>query len=292
MQLIQNTNDKYKQSLASVNNNTEDTEAVHVLATDEMEKAVAKCQQEYDAMVAKNGRIVSDNNNIVSLNYKMDNIKRIIEDKFVTIEETGFMNEFVEKIVTSYSICQFDLKHTKLANKSIIDCNSKHIKTGSRDGHCHATIMPDKENVHGYKSGKHCFRMYFKIRSTLRKWLFFGIYPFGVVPKDAMWGIVQDRIICNGKDDFDEKPNMEYLFWGTSKIDMLIDFDNGKISYVEVNDKKIYTLPKKFDTNISYTVHLYLGELGTEVQIAKIHVNMFGKNGKLVKWPIENYPRK
>ena len=59
---------------------------------------------------------------------------------------------------------------------------------------------------------------------------------------------------------------------------MLVDFDNGILSYSIVDDKvkgRKYTFSKRFDTNIA--VHLNMESKGTQVQIAKINVNMFGK---------------
>ena len=76
-----------------------------------------------------------------------------------------------------------------------------------------------------------------------------------------------------------------------NQIDMLIDFDKGILSYSIVGDaeNRKYTFKKKFDTNIGYTVQAHLLWPGTKVQIAKISVDLFGKNKKLVKWPIEKY---
>ena len=81
---------------------------------------------------------------------------------------------------------------------------------------------------------------------------------------------------------------------------MLVDFDNGILSYSIVDDNvknRKYTFTKKFNASIfsflsakiCYTVHLNFNCTGTEVQIAKIGVDMFGKNKNLVQWPIKKY---
>ena len=78
-------------------------------------------------------------------------------------------------------------------------------------------------------------------------------------------------------------------------IDMFVDFDQSVIIYKNVsnddnnnnqinNENKEYKM-NGFDRNIKYTIHFYWFEANTEIQCAKIDVNMFGKNAKLVKWP-------
>ena len=202
----------------------------------------------------------------------------------------------------SYSICQFDLKYTKLFDNGTIDCDNKHIKIGSKYDVCYSMILPDIKHAQGYSSGQHCFRMYYKNPRGPHQWLFFGIYKYGIVPEDVYtyryetsWGIT-DRgdglIYCNGEDEYD-KSNMSFLYsLNETQIDMLIDFDNGMLSYSIVDDNaknRKYAFKKKFDTRIAYTVHLNFWCEGTEVQIAKINVDMCGKNKKLVQWPIEKY---
>ena len=46
-----------------------------------MKKEILKCQTEYEKIVTNNLKIASANNNIYSLNYKIDNIKQLIENK-------------------------------------------------------------------------------------------------------------------------------------------------------------------------------------------------------------------
>ena len=73
---------------------------------------------------------------------------------------------------------------------------------------------------------------------------------------------------------------------------MYVDFDNGILSYSIVDDKqqdRKYTFKKRFNTNINYTVNVGFVYSGTEVQIAKIDVDMFGKKKNLVKWSKEKY---
>ena len=70
-----------------------------------------------------------------------------------------------------------------------------------------------------------------------------------------------------------------------NQIDMFVDFDNGILSYSIVDDKandRKYTCSNKFNVNIAYTVHIGFFWFETEVQIAKINANMFGKNKKLI----------
>ena len=61
-----------------------------------------------------------------------------------------------------------------------------------------------------------------------------------------------------------------FLYWlNENQIDMLINFDNGILSYSIVE--------KKFDTSIHYTAHLNFMWSGTQVQIAKINVDVIGE---------------
>ena len=128
---------------------------------DEMEKEIVRCQQEFNKIVSKNINTVSHNNSNISINYKKDDIKKVIENYFITIE-TARKNINVDKMFddikfyqlkddsSSYSICQFDLNHTKLSDESTIDFDNKYIKIGSNYGHCYGMIKPvkgeDKDN--------------------------------------------------------------------------------------------------------------------------------------------------
>ena len=308
LKLIENTNNTYKKHLTNVNvNNNKKSQ----LTKDEMEKEIFKCEQEYDNIVLNNVKKIAQNNNIVSLNYDINDIKQTVENKLIRIKTSKYNGQFIQNYAnikfyhinpdSLYSICQFDLKYTELRDGSTIDCDNKHIKIGSKNGNSYGMILPDTQNVQGYTSGQHCFRMYYKNPKGPNQWLFFGIYKYGVVPKDAntpwhetSWGIGDDgngRLYCNGKVEYDS--NMSFLYsLNENQVDMLVDFDNGIVSYSIVDDKvknKKYTLKKKFNTNIAYTVHLQLLWGGTQVQIAKINVDMFGKNKEFVKWPIEKY---
>ena len=310
LKLIENTNDKYKTFLTSVNKKQQPG----ALTKREIEKEILKSQQEYDTIVLNNVKIISNNNNIVSLNYNINDIKQIIENKFITIKTDKYNDEFVQKFANVkfyeskndpayYTICQFDLKHTKLSDGSTIDCENKHIKIGSKNyTHCYGMILGDKNNVKGYTSGQHCFRMYYKNPYGAHCYLLFGIYQCGIVPKnmrtawhETSWGIADNTeglIYCNGEVEWDES-NMSFLYSSDeNEIDMLIDFDNGILSYSIVDDKvenRKYIFKKQFNTSISYTVNIGFYHSKTEVQIAKINVEMFGKNKKMVKWPIEKY---
>ena len=303
LQLIQTTNDKYKKYLAS----SGDKEQASTTKKD-INKEISTCQKEYAKIISTSVGIASNNNNVLSLRFNMNDIKQIIENKFVKIGTTKYNTQPITKFAnvkfwTPYSVCQFDLKYTKLGNESTIDCDNKHIKIGSsKDNWGYGMILPDKQNVQGYSSGKHCFRMYYKNPKGPHHWLFFGIYKYGIVPKNAYiyrhetsWGIVDNTIgliVCNGKAKYD-KSNMSFLYsLNENQIDMCVDFDKGILSYSIVDDKKNdrkYTFAQKFNTNIGYTVNIGFLCAGTEVQIGKINVDMFGKNKKLVQWPIEKY---
>ena len=307
IKIIENTNDEYRKYLTNVHKPLQENEAV--VSKNEIEKKISKCQQMYDEIVAKNTKIVTNNNNILSLSYNINDIQKIIENEFVQIKTTQYNDKFIQTKFyhiahdSSYSICEFDLRYTELTNGSTINCDNNHIQVGSEASSSgHSTIFLAAQHVRGYSSGQHCFRMYYKNPEGPNQWLFFGIYKCGIVPKDMhthlhknSWGIGDGgigQIYCNGKRELD-KSNVSFLYsLNENQIDMLVDFDKGTLSYSIVDDfvdNRKYTFDKKFDTNIVYTVHLNLICAGTEVQVAKIHVDMFGKNKKLVKWPIEKY---
>ena len=86
---------------------------------------------------------------------------------------------------------------------------------------------------------------------------------------------------------------MSFLYsLNENQIDMLIDLDKRLLSYSIVDDNvknRKYTFQRKFNANVCYTVHLNFEWGGTEVQVAKIGVDMFGKNKKLVQWEIQKY---
>ena len=133
------------------------------------------------------------------------------------------MNVPTSKHSDSYSICQFDLNNTELSKGSIIDCDSKHIKTGSKMSLGYAMVLCDNNddnfNNNAYRSGQHCFRLYYK-NPYGSLTLLFGIYQSGVKPKnletaqhETSWGVGIGGcpwIFCNGKQKSD--PTMEYLY--------------------------------------------------------------------------------
>ena len=309
LKLITNTHDKYKKYLTQKENNNNNTNNDAISTKDKMIKAVLKCEQEFQKIVSSNIKTILQNYNSISLRYKKNEARKTIHNGLVTIENVKHSNGLLEKIANikfshkeddlSYSICQFDLKYTKLKEEIIIDCDNKHIKIESMSDFCYGMILPDTQHVQGYSSGQHCFRMYYKNPWGSNRWLFFGIYKCGVMPKDVYtyghetsWGIAdggKGLIYCNGKYECDES-NMSFLYSSSeNQVDMFVDFDKGILSYSIVDDKEkenIYTVKKLFDTSIAHTVHLNFYWLGTQAQIAKINVDMFGKNKKLVHWPI------
>ena len=123
IKLIQETNDKYKIYLAhaSIKNNKEFDS---IASKDEIQQKISKCEQEYDKMVSNNVAIISQNNNIVSLTYDMNDIKQIIENKLITIKTTKYNDQFIKKFeninFSRYSMRQFDLKYTKLLDENIV----------------------------------------------------------------------------------------------------------------------------------------------------------------------------
>ena len=301
LKLVKTTCTQYDSYLTPNLNNSD---AGGVLNKNQMKEAISKCQQEYNKIVSDNVKVVSNNSNIVSLDYNMNNIKDTIQNKLITIKtpkcddrfDENFGNiKFSKNETNSYSICQFDLKYTKLSDGSIIDFDNKHIKIGSQDSHCWALMLPDKKHVQGYKSGQHCFRMFYKNKVVL-----FGIHQHGdgsiksVQTTKTSWGIVNfgnGKIYCNGERGDDASSSFLYTS-GDNQIDMLVDFDKGILSYCIIDDKETdrkYTFTKRFDTSIFYTISVGLYYRETQVQIAKINVDMFGKNKKLVKWPIRKY---
>ena len=291
-----------------------DSEEGSVLSETQMKQSIAECVIEYRKVVADKQQVINKYNRLRLMHFDPSIAQQKIKDMFAFVDVieklhvlklTDFDYELQladDRCIITNRICQFDLKCTKLPDKSTIDCDNTHVKIGSTTGYGYSMILPDKENAQGYKSGQHCFRMYYKNPQGPRQWLLFGIYKYGIVPKDTWthvhetsWGIGDDgngRIQCNGQNEYD-KSNMSFLYsLNENQIDMFVDFDKGILSYSIVDDdvkNRIYTFSKKFDTNIAYTVHLNFWFAGTEVQIAKINVDMFGKNKTLVQWPIEKY---
>ena len=312
---VENTHAVYDSYLTTTLNNQDDheIESNSILSKNQMEKKLLDCRKEYKKEMSKNLITLSKNNNTCVLTYNMNDIQQIIENKLIVIESQNNNNQSLKKLAninstrsiaklknkndhdSLYEICQFDLKYTRLIIGSTIDCDNKHIKIGSNSGHCYSMILPDKNHMFGYTSGhgQHCFRMYYKNPKGPHEWLLFGIYKYGVVPKDmksynheTSWGIVDGgygAIYCNGKYEID-KFNMSFLYsLNENQIDMFVDFDKGMLSYAIVDDNfknRNYTFEKKVDTNIAYTVNIGFGWSRAEVQIAKIKVAMFGKNGQ------------
>ena len=287
--------DKYLSSAALKKNSNNMDNQVN---EKEMNQKIETCTVEYYEIMTTNIESQNNNNIVHKLEIQEEN-KKIISNM---ISISNVQNEVNQNIKNLVHLPQFDLKYTKLSDGSTIDCDNKHIKIGSKNGNCYGMILADKQNVQGYKSGQHCFRMYYKNPKGPNKWLFFGLYKYGIVPKDektyrheTSWGIVDygnGQIHCNGKYEFD-KSNMSFLYsLNENEIDMFVDLDKGILSYSIVDDNvknRKYTFKKKFETSIAYAVHLNVYYEGTEVQIAKIDVNMFGKNKKLVQWPITKY---
>ena len=271
--------------------------------TNEKAKEIVMCQKEYDKVVANSLKIISNNSNIYELKSQVTEIEEAIKHNLIAFESKQHNVNSVDKFKNvrfdknAYSICQFDLKYTKLKDGSAIDCDDKHIKIGPKDDMSYSMLLPSAKHAQGYSSGQHCFRMYYKNPKGPNEWLFFGIYKYGIEPKnvstawqETSWGIGGGHIYCNGENKSDK--SMSFLYSSNeNQIDMLIDFDKGILSYSIVDDVKYrkYTFKKKFDTSIAYSVHLNLYYARSEVQVAKIDVEVFGKNKTLVQWPVEKY---
>ena len=287
---------------ASGNNNT--------LTKEEISKQILKCKQEYNQSMYNNLKIVSSNSSMRYLTYNINDIKERIQDMFVKIEtnenataESKFVKQLLiksEKIFSSsyYSICQFDMKRSKLSNKSTIDCDNKHIKYGG--GHwSYGKVLADNENknVQGYSSGQHCWRLYYKNPMGPNKMSIFGICQHDNVlenswkgKKDKSWGMLCNKtgmIRCNGQGEQDASASFIFALC-ENQVDMYVDCDKGILTYAIVDDSvenRKYTFKTSFDTNIYYTVFVTLSYNGTEVQVGKITHNLFGKNKSLVRWP-------
>ena len=308
LKLIKNTHKMHKNYLTQNFGKTKNCGSLQL--NDKMKQEISKCEQEYDKIVTDNLKIVVDNSNVYSLKYEMNDIKQFMKNKIIKIEsnqykENKFLNTFKngKYYHGGYSICSFDLKRTNLTDGSKIDNDNQHIKIGSKGSQCYAMIKPSDHNndgVQGWSSGKHCWRMYYKNPQKTGGWLTFGIYQSDIVPKNVYthghgtsWGIAGNscQIYSNGQCT-NEKRVEHFYQYDENEMDMLVDFDNGILCYTIVDDAKqnrTYTFEKRFNTSISYGVHLNLCRVDTEVQVAKINVAMFGKNKNLVKWPIGKY---
>ena len=204
---------------------------------DKIQKEISICKQEYNQIVSKNINAIKNNSNIYSIK-KWENTQDIadaIKTQMLTIESNAegllkdsndnnlfeqFENTAFYPTCCDYSIYPVDLKHTELSIGSKIDFNNKHIWIGFMDMHCYAMILPDNKNVQGYSSGKHCWRMYYQNPFGTHDWLLFGIYKYGIVPKDKYtfnhktnWGITDNhkgQIIVDGTSEYDK--SMQFLY--------------------------------------------------------------------------------
>ena len=193
LKIVKHTQDNHENYLISNSQRLKDLENIqtknqNVNNINGKAKEVAMCQKEYDKIVASGLKLISNNSNIYELKYQVTEIEEVIKNNLVSIESKQYtydansLDKFnnVRFYKNPYSICQFDLKYTKLSDGSKMDSDNKHIKIGSKNGHCYSMILPDNEHVQGYNSGQHCFRMYYKNPLGPNKWLFFGIYKYGI----------------------------------------------------------------------------------------------------------------
>ena len=304
LEMVENTFAMYDEYSSNIKNNE--------MKESEIKGGICKCRNEYDDCIASNSKILIKNDINYSLSYEMKQIEDNIWNKLVKIEINPCNNaknaiksfELIGNINSShnivanynYQICSFDPKYTKLSRNSNLLMDNKYIKIGNKNEHCYATVKNDINNANGYKSGQHCFRMYYKNPDRACNFLFFGIYPNGVVPSDGYscedknaWGIAgYSRNYTYRSGKLTEDSNIKFLYeLETNLIDMFVDFDKEEIIYKIVsNDNcngKEYKL-NGFVSNISYSVHIHLFCAATEVQVAKIDISMFGKDRKLVKW--------
>ena len=300
-----NYNNNNSNNITSNKNSISSTVA-RIKTKDEIKAEIANCQSEYLKIMSNNVGILLDHKNMYSLHYKtkINDISKMITNNFIKIDSQVSKNvskiDANIKLFVKYSMSQFDLKYSKFSHGCTIAYNNQYIKLGPKDNQCCAVVLPDLNHPKGYTigDGKHCWRLYFQNSKTPRPWIFFGICKAYLVgneknfENETSWGVSRGKIWCEGKGTIDDK--CDFIFsHDENEIDMLVDFTNANISYKIVDDKynkekekakaRRYVLAP-FDPSIYYTVHLNCYKAATEIQIAKIDVEMFGKNKKLVKW--------
>ena len=229
LKLVESTHSSYDASLtyASTHTGEEMIDTQSILNKNELNKKLDECKNKYEQHISSNLDVISKSTNICVLRYNLNELKQIVANQLIKVDTQKANNQLSEKLSdrikflnskdnSPYLLCQFDSKYTILTDKSTIDHDNKHIKLGLK-GDGYAMMLPDKQHMQGYKSGQHCFRMYYKNQQGARgpsKWLLFDIYKYDTVPKDVhtcdhetCWGtahgILRD-IICNGKGESDK----------------------------------------------------------------------------------------
>ena len=116
-----------------------------------------------------------------------------------------------------------------------------------------------------------------KTQWKAHRWLLFGIYECGIIPKDMRTENMKQIEVCivviyyNGKEEYD-KESVSFLYsLNENKIDMFVylikEEYHIQLQMMKGNKEKI---DKKFDTNIFYIVYWNY----TQVQIASLLIGL------------------
>ena len=154
----------------------------------------------------------------------------------------GHIREITVAGANKYDHCTFDKKYTNIGSEGELKSKNQHIVIGKND-HCYATLFSEGT---GFNKGTHCWRTYYyrKKSSAAFNWLYYGLYPFGVLIEnsktfehDNVWGIGGNpsQTFHNGKRVDDKE--MQFLYLAkTNMVDMYVDFDKGIMKYTIVSD--------------------------------------------------------
>ena len=86
---VKNTHGKYKDYLTSMNNgnnNNNDKYPKSIANKHKMTKQVSKCEEEFNKILSNNMKIISRNSSTILLRYKKNEIRKAIENEFITVE--------------------------------------------------------------------------------------------------------------------------------------------------------------------------------------------------------------
>ena len=170
--------------------------------------------------------------------------------------------------------------------------------------HEHHYVMLDSKT--GYfkndginENGKHCWRIYceFGLNTDQSKWFLLGIAAYGATidvnltyahPTTCAVSGNSSNIQYHEMGELQHSDNVKFIYeQKINQIDMLVDVGQGKVSYkvVDDNQNREFVIDG-FDTSKKWIPMFDCCYKGGKLQVAKISVEMYGKNKNLIDWPV------
>ena len=264
----------------------------------DMESQIKLSVQGYSKLMQKYSSAKYENK--LKLDYYMNQIKSTINNLVMISNNINNIND--KNPINQ--LCRFSEEYISLPKGSKLsdDRTFLDMSTNEKD-YVHQYTMLDSKT--GYfkndginENGKHCWRIYWELGLPYQwKWFLVGIAEYRAATSANNPWTHSGTFAVSGNINNTQyhragkvlhSDDVKFIYEQTiNQIDMLVDVEQGKLSYKVVDDdKKREFVIDGFDTNKKWIPMFDCPRKGSKLQVAKISVSMYGKNKNLIDWPV------